>query len=215
MKIFLVLIVLVVAALAGPLVAQTLSAIPQLALDNDVARVLRVTLPPRATFPVDATTDVVAVRLQDETATFIPKGTHAVRSNSSDHEVVDLLIEPKQHWDAPVRPCSAPMNCTRTTKMGNDPIAWTTTLFTNGFLTAATHRVVPGGTLDSFYYSAKGSDAIVVVPFTEISANFGGIDETLKAGQPYFSTATEAEVTGTNAEGRWFVLRINSPNAKK
>jgi len=49
------------------------------------------------------------------------------------------------------------------------------------------------------------------VPFTDLKANFGGIEEALKAGQPYFSTATRAEVTGIDGEARWFVLRLNSP----
>ena len=204
--------IIILLVLAGSLCAQNpASAVQLLVLDNDQVRILRITLPAQAKFPTDSTSDTVAVRLADETATFIPKGTQSVRDNPTDKEIVDLLIQPKHHWDPPVRPCAEPMRCTRETRMGKETIAWTTTLFTNGFLTGTVHRVIRGGTLDSSYYSAKGSDQVVVIPFTDMSVNFGGIDEARKAGQPYFSTASEVEVTGTNAEARWFVLRLNVP----
>ena len=196
---------------AGSGIAQPATVLPQLVLDNEFVRILRVTVPPGSEVELQGERDTVAVRLEGETVRFISKGDHLLESNSAEHETVDLLVEVKRHWEAEMRPCSAPMRCTRETLLGNEPIAWTTTLFTNGFVTASKHRVVRGGTLTSSYYSAKGADRVILVPFTSLDANFGGIQETLKAGQPYFSSATEVEVTGKDAESRWFVLRLNMP----
>jgi hypothetical protein len=151
------------------------------------------------------------VRLQDETARFIPKGRQFEESSGTDPSAVELLIGIKRHWDAEMRPCAYPMKCTRETVVGNEPIASTTTLFTNGFVTAATHKVKQGGTLTSSYYTSKGTDRIVFIPFTDVKASFGGIEENLKVGQPYFTVGTEVEVTATDAESRWFVLRLNTP----
>jgi hypothetical protein len=95
--------------------------------------------------------------------------------------------------------------------MGNEPIAWTTTLFTNGFVTAATHKLARGGTLTSSYYTSKGTDEILVVPFTDLDVSFGGNEESLKASQPFFSPGTEVEVNAKDDESRWFVLRLNIP----
>lgn len=202
---------------AGSPYAQDATAFrqPLVLLDNDQVHITRLVLPAKSRVPLDSGADTFAVRLGDETVTFVAKGARSVRENPSDSEVVDLLIRPKRHWDTEVRPCAEPMKCSRETRMGKETIAWTTTLFTNGFLTASTHRVVRGGTLDSSYYSAKGSDRIVMIPFTAVDANFGGIDESLKPGQPYFSAATEVEVTATDTEARWFVLRMNSPAPAK
>jgi len=182
----------------------------QLVIENDFVRATRVTIPVKGEFAPLEKYDAVLVRLPDETARFIAKGDRISETNTTDHDVVELLIEMKKHWDAEMRPCAAPKNCTRETKMGGETIAWTTTLFTNGFVTVTTQKVVRGGTLTSSYYTSKGPDKIVLVPFTDLNANFGGIEESLKAGQPYFGTGTDVEVTGKDSEGRWLVLRINA-----
>jgi hypothetical protein len=142
---------------------------PQLVLENDFVRVNRVTIPAKQEFSVPTKNDTVAVRLQDESARFIPKGDRVAETNTTDQDAVELLVDLKRHWDAEVHPCSFPKTCTRETRMGTEPIAWTTTLFTNGFLTATTHKVVQGGTLTSSYYTSKGSDKIVLIPFTDPS----------------------------------------------
>jgi hypothetical protein len=95
--------------------------------------------------------------------------------------------------------------------MGGSAVAWTTTLFSNGFVTAMRHKMVRGGTLSSSYYSAKGSDHILLIPITELQGNFGGLDEQLKAGQAYFTDATEVEITAKDAEARWIVIRLHAP----
>ena len=65
--------------------------------------------------------------------------------------------------------------------------------------------------LDSSYYTAKGSDRILFIPFTAFHGNFGGIDEILRPGEPYFTKGVEVEVTAPDAETRWLVLRLNVP----
>jgi hypothetical protein len=192
-------------------VAQTAGAASQLLLENDFVRVSRITIAPRGSITLTEKTDAVLLRISSESAEFMPKGKSVQEANASDAEAVDLVIALTRHWDAEVLPCSYPKQCTRTTQMGGEPIAWTTTLFTNGFITASTHKVVRGGTLTSSYYTARGSDKIVVVPFTKLTANFGGTEEALNAGEPYFAAGTEVEVTANDAESRWFVLRINVP----
>lgn len=201
----------VVLLLGACAAAQTAGAASQLLLENDFVRVSRVTIPPNGSLTLSEKTDAVLLRIAGESAEFLPKGKSAQEMNTSAAGAVDLLIELKKHWDAEVVPCTYPKQCTRTTQMGGESIAWTTTLFTNGFLTAATHKLVRGGTLTSSYYTAKGSDKILVVPFTKLTANFGGTEETLSAAEPYFGAGTEVEVTSNDAESRWFVLRINVP----
>jgi hypothetical protein len=198
-------------ALAIFSVAQMSSQAPQVVLDNEFVRVVRVTASAVSTRAIDEKNDTVVVRLQDETARFVPKGSPFEGLSGTDSSAPELLIGIKRHWNAEMRPCAYPMKCTRETVVGNEPIAWTTTLFTNGFVTATTHKVGRGGTLTSSYYTAKGTDRIVFVPFTDIKASFGGIEEILKAGQPYFTAGTEVEVSATDAESRWFVLRLNTP----
>jgi hypothetical protein len=182
-----------------------------LLIDNDLVRVSRITIPLSGDLNLKGKSDTVLVRLSDETASFIPKGPVVQDKNSGQHDVVDLLVELKKHWNPPVHACAAPAQCTHETKIGQDTIAWSTTLFTNGFLTGISHKLVESGTLTSSYYSAKGSDKILVIPFTDLQANFGGQEEKLKAGEPYFTAGTDVEVAASSGESRWLVLRMNVP----
>ncbi len=200
------------ALLATGVLAQTSVPVPQTLLENDFVRVSRVTLAPGSALNMDAKNDTVLIRLSDESARFIPKGAAVQDTNpAGQNDIVDLVVELKKHWPPPVHACVAPAQCTHETKVGHDTIAWSTTLFTNGFLTAVTHKLVESGTLTSSYYTAKGSDKILVIPFTDLLANFGGTEEKLKAGEPYFTDGTEVEVEAADGESRWLVLRMNVP----
>jgi hypothetical protein len=194
-----------------PLSAQTSAPLPQPMLDNDWVKVLRVAVPPGGKLDREETGDAVLLRMRGESAQFLPKGSRLESSNSSGQESVEYLIELKEHWDAPMRVCAYPMTCTRETKLGGEAVAWTTTLFTNGFITAATHKAARHASLTSSYYSAKGSDHIVLIPFTNLYVSFGGVEEILKAGQPYFTSGTQVEVSAKETDSRWFVLRLNTP----
>lgn len=179
-----------------------------LVLDNNFVHVERVTLPSGSALKFRTQGDSVVVHRSGE-AEFMKSGTEISLTNAANPPATEFLVRLKKHWEIPIHACREPMKCTRETQMGGEPVAWTTTLFTNGFLTASRHRVVPGGTLTSSYYSAKGKDHILLIPFTDLSANFGGTPEDLKANQPYFSSVTEIEITGGKKEARWFVLRIH------
>ncbi len=190
--------------------AQIGSMSPQFLLDNDFVRVSRV--PAKESPKGDDKNDRVIVSIPQESAQFILKGANLDQDKLPYPKAGDLLIELKKHWEAEMRPCSYPMKCTRETQIGGDTIAWTTTLFTNGFITGTMHKLVRHGTLASSYYTAKGTDRILLIPFTDLDISFDGIEESLKAGHPYFSAALQVEVTSKDAESRWFVLRINDPS---
>jgi len=171
--------------------------------------------------------DLVIVALTDATLTpskgadaetlksgdvrFIARDAYAKILNSQDKPAEALAIELKHHWDAEMRPCTEPMKCTRPIRMGSDEIGETTSLFTNGFITAYSHRLVLGGTLTSSYFSSKGKDHLLLVALTDLRAVFDGTEENLKRGQVYTSEATEIEVDADQNEARWVVVRIEIP----
>jgi len=183
----------------------------ELVLENEQVHVSRVSVAPHSKAQLRQARDTVVVHLDDGEAEFFRLQSLATVDNPGDKPTTEIIVELKRHWDAEVHLCAAPMRCTRETTMAGNTIAWTTTLFSNGFLTAMRHKLVRGGTLNSSYYSAKGSDHILLIPLTDLQANFGGIDEQLRTGQAYFSAATEVEVTGKDAEARWVVIRLHTP----
>jgi hypothetical protein len=191
--------------------AQSHNPSPQLLLDNDFVRVSRIVIAAKSDITIQEKTDAVLVRVLDETARFIPAGTSVRDANAGDQAAVELLVTLKKHWDAEMHTCSYPKQCVHETQMAGQTIAWTTTLFSNGFISAATHKLDRGGSLTSSYYTAKGSDKILIIPFTSVDFNFGGAEESLKPGEPYFGSGTEVEVNAKDAESRWLVLRINTP----
>lgn len=184
---------------------------PEPVFDNDYVRVYRLSLAPGSRTQLRQARDTVLIHLKDGESEFLKSQSLVAFENSEEKATSDVIVELKKHWDAEVRPCAAPMKCTRETMMGGSAIAWTTTLFSNGFVTAMRHKLVRGGTLSSSYYSAKGSDHILLIPITELQGNFGGLDEQLKAGQAYFTDATEVEITAKDAEARWIVIRLHAP----
>lgn len=200
-----------------------------LVLENEYLRVYRETIPPHSESDVrqNGKNDFVEISLSTDDVpipagsqgaesehfsssivAFHPGGSPEKIANSGDQPSVRLIVEFKRHWDSPMRRCTAPRICVHR----EDGISETESIFTNGFLTASRHWVTRGGTLSSSYYSAKGLNHILFVPLDPLQANFGGIDKQLPAGQPYFSDATQVDVTGEKGEARWIVLRLNTPN---
>ena len=94
--------------------------------------------------------------------------------------------------------------------MGESTIGETTSLFTNGFVTAYRHRLDPRATLASSYFSTKGKDHLLLIALTDLHANFDGSDEALKVGQTYASEATEIDVDDGNSPAGWIVLRVET-----
>jgi len=152
-------------------------------------------------------------KLTDGEARFFRSGVNPRIANPIGKLSQALLIELKQHWDAEIRPCTEPMKCTRPIRMGELQIGETTSLFTNGFVSAYRHRLASGATLTSSYFSATGKDHLLLVPLTALRANFGGTDEALRRGQAYTSDATEIEVNAGSGEVRWVVIRVQIPRA--
>jgi hypothetical protein len=144
---------------------------------------------------------------------FISQKDSATVSNHGNKSLEILVIELKQHWNNEIRPCSEFAKCTRPIRIENNEIGETTSLFTNGFITAYRHRLAARGTLTSTYYSSKGKDHLLLIPLTDLRANFDGTDETLKHGQVYPSEATEIEVNAETQEIRWVVIRVQVPAA--
>jgi quercetin dioxygenase-like cupin family protein len=151
------------------------------------------------------------INLKDGEARFLPVGSPRRLVNSGGGTAAVLIVELKQHWEAGMRVCSEPAKCTRPIRMGEYSIGETTSLFTNGFVTAYRHKLERGGTLSSSYFSAKGKDHLLVIALTDLHASFDGNDETLKAGQAYASEATGIEVDAATAPVRWIVIRVETP----
>ncbi|HEU5401978.1 MAG TPA: hypothetical protein VFU86_11515 [Terriglobales bacterium] len=151
--------------------------------------------------------DAVAVPLTGAPPSFIERGS-TFEFNSAQNGAT-ILVEFKKHWDAPIKVCGPPMTCDRPIKAMDTVIGETTTLFGNGFVSLFAHRIDPGGSLTSSYFTTRGSDHIVLIPLTDLHANFGGTEEDLKPGNAYTSDASEIEVSAGSKAARWIVVRIS------
>ncbi|MCI0349615.1 MAG: hypothetical protein L0Z53_09345, partial [Acidobacteriales bacterium] len=200
-----------------------------LVLENDTFRIYTIELEPGERTPLHHhRRDFVTIALDDSDlmekvpprdstvrswrsgeVIFTVGGLAHIQGNASASKAKLVEVEVKQHWDVAVKTCSEPRQCVHDIDLGLGVIAETTSLFTNGFVTAYRHRVVPGGSLTSSYYSAKGKDQIVLVALTDLQVSFGGISENLKKGQVYYSEATEVEANARETEVRWVVVRIH------
>jgi hypothetical protein len=149
--------------------------------------------------------------LSDGQVRFLKMGSKGVMSNPTDKTGQALIVELKQHWDAEVHPCTEPKKCTRSIRAGEQEIGETKQLFGNGFVTAYRHRLVPGASLTSSYFSAKGKDHLLFIALADLRANFDGLEETLKAGQVYSSDAMEVEMNAGSSEAKWVVIRVETP----
>jgi len=186
---------------------------PELLLENDYVRVFRQTVESGAVPTYDRSRDSVVVALGGEAkearaeVTFVSRGPKSPMLPAT-APYTALVIELKQHRGAAARSCDASSVCSRKITAGGVEIGETRFLFGNGFVSAYRHHLVPGGTLDSSYYSAKGTNRILVVALTDLHVNLGGIDHTLAPGQVYFSDRTEAEVNAVGQEATWVVVRF-------
>lgn len=205
----------------------------QLAAENAYYRATRIQLEPKSVIPVPPHgNDVVVIlpgpdavqltsgpvaqpiELKDGDVRFLDRKQHFTLQNAADTAVQVLVVELRQHWDSEIRICSEFAKCSRAIRMGNLEIGETTSLFTNGFVTAYRHRLVSRGTLTSSYFSSRGKSHLLLIPLTDLRANFDGIDEELKGGQVYPSDAVEVEVTASDHEIRWIVIRVQDAAAK-
>lgn len=198
-----------------------------LVLENEFVRVVR----PDAGAGVDeirgrTATDIVIIPLSEiqltdgekpaETygkgiASFVAaKSPFTVRLNKDG--APPLLVQLKKDWGTQLKRCAEPMTCVRPIKMSNEEIGQTRLLFNNGYLTGTLYTLVKGASLTSTYYSARGTDHLLFVPLVDAQVNFSGTPEQFRAGQAYFSSANEVEVSGPALTPvSWVVLRIHIP----
>src|SRR5436305_9881743 len=175
-----------------------------LVLENEYVRVYSVEVAPHSEtlyhqhdldyiFVTLGDSDVDSVRVGEKPAHLalkdgevrFTKGRFAHKAvNNSDKPFRNVTIELKKHFDADMRVCADPMKCVRQIGPG---IGESTSLFSNGFITATHHHLKRGGTLSSSYYSAKGKDVVVLIALENSDVNFVGIQEQLKVGQEYWS----------------------------
>lgn len=141
-------------------------------------------------------------------ARFIKRETHPAIANHSAATAKIIFVILKRHWDAEVRVCAETRKCSHPVRAGSAEIGQSAMLFSNGFITAYKHSLVQGGTLSSSYYSSRGKDHLLLIPLTDLEANFDGIAEQLQAGQAYSSEASQIEVNANNGEARWIVIRV-------
>ena len=197
--------------------------------DSSYFQATRATLPPGATFPIEHKGfDSIVVFLGDGLALkegkespgrpvraddvrFLPMGSVAIAANSGADPAEIVIINLKRHWDPEVRNCTEPSKCSRPVRVGEAQIGETVSLFTNGFISAYRHTLERGGTLASSYFSPKGKDHLVLVAATPLIADFEGAEERLKAGQVYFSDATQLEVNAATMAAKWVIIRMHIP----
>ena len=93
-------------------------------------------------------------------------------------------------------------------------IGTSTSLFTNGFITAYRDRIDRGGTLSTSYYSTKGAHHLMFVALEDLHADFDGTQQDLKRGQVFGSDAEDVEVDAGAHEARWVVIREEVPKSE-
>lgn len=155
-----------------------------------------------------ATHETVSLNKGD--AKFVKRGNDVSVSNTRSTSGTLLFVELKHYWNPEVRVCSA-ANCSRPIKLGDIVIGETSSLFTNGFVTAYRHHLEPGGTLTSSYFSASGKDHLLLVAITDSKTNFDGTEETLSTGQTYATDAGTVEISTLKGSAEWIVLRMQTP----
>jgi hypothetical protein len=153
----------------------------------------------------------VPVTLSPGEVRFVKKGLHPVLANNAQNPAQVIFAALQQSWGAEIRACAEPMKCTHPIQTGPTQIGQSTTLFTNGFITAYRHYLVKGGDLSSSYFSSNGVDHLLLVALTDLRANFDGVEEQLTAGQVYASEASQVEVNASSGDARWIVIRVQTP----
>jgi hypothetical protein len=218
-----------VSLVAAGFAQQTAPSGQSVLLDNALLRVSRVDLPSSplplaaarsdiiliALAPVAVTVDTAASIHSDAgDARFVRAGNRLVVARDASGASL-IIVVLKKHWDAEVRYCELPARCTRENGLGPSKISETTSLFTNGFITAMRHRVFANGSLESSYYSQRGKDSILLLALTDMTADCAGIEQPLKQGQVYFTTAGSVNVDGGKTGAEWVVVRFNEPKGSQ
>ncbi len=154
-------------------------------------------------------------KLAEGDVRFFQHTVHPTILHSGDSASETIVVELKHHWDSEIRRCTQPQTCTHAIRAGGLEIGQTTSLFTNGFVTAYRHHMDRGGTLTTSYYSSKGKDHLLMMALADLQANFDGTEQELKRGQVFASDATDVEVDAGSHEVSWVVIRVEVPKLQK
>jgi hypothetical protein len=144
-------------------------------------------------------------------AIFVAEGNHVyVRQSEAESSFVLYGIDLKHHWQSTLRKCEEPKECARPITIAGQVIGETRKLFTNNYVSAFRHELEKDGTLNSSYFTSRGTDHVLFIALTRLAANFSGEELKLDAGQVYFSKAQEVEVSALSGRALWVVIRIHA-----
>jgi len=152
-----------------------------------------------------------AFTFQDGDVRFSKGGFVHKAVNKGEKPFRNVTVELKKGSSGSVDVCAAPKQCMRTSEMGGHVISVTTTLFTSRQLRAFRHTLSARGSLGSSYYSPNSEDNILIVPLTGLSVSLDGEAKKLNAGEPWFGSVREVEVSAGAEDVSWVVLRLTLP----
>ena len=144
---------------------------------------------------------------------FVDRNIHGSLLHAGTSLAQVLVVGLKQHWDAEIRPCTLPRTCSHPIRVGGQQIGQSESLFTNGFVTAYRDEISQGGTLNTSYYSKKGTHHLVLIALDDFRASFDGKEQELSRGQAFGSDADEVEIEADSKVSHpveWIVIRLES-----
>ena len=91
-------------------------------------------------------------------------------------------------------------------------IGSSTSIFTNGFVSAYRYQLFPGGTLNANFYSSRDNNFVLLAALTDLEGNFAGIEEKVPASQVFGTDGRDMEITAPKERVlRWILLRFTYP----
>jgi hypothetical protein len=145
-------------------------------------------------------------------ARYVVQGSHPeVYCGAETTSCAVYAVDLRHHWQSTLRICEEPKQCSRQIKVGDMVIGETRQLFTNNYVSAYRHELEKGGTLNSSYFTSHGTDHVVFLALTPLTASFAEEQLNLAAGQVYFSNAQGVEVDASGDRALWVAIRIHAP----
>jgi hypothetical protein len=138
---------------------------------------------------------------------YVPQGSKWLSLASTSVPSKVVVVELLQNYDD-VQACAAPKQCTRPIRFGEGEVGETASLFRGGGLTVDRHRIVPGASLTSNYFTAHMQSHVLLVALTDVDASFGGDAQALTPGNVYFTDAEQADISAGRDETRWVAIRV-------
>ena len=235
-KLFMALAMLQAASTAPSIVPITKEPSHHMVLDNEYVRVFYVEVPPHAETQYhqhdkdyifvtlgDASVDSVRVGekpvhldLKDGDTRFTKGGFAHKAVNQSDTVFKNLTIELIQKVDPDLLLCNLDSACVRPIKLGDKAIGQSRKLFSNGFITATGNSLISGGSLSSSFFATSGlQEHILFMALTPLQLIVGTEKKKLNAGELWFGSIDELEITALETEAKWVVIRIDSKKKNK